>query len=150
MNTTVTDSPEPFVAEHVHRYLASDGEDGYLEGGMTNLLLTTLGRRSGQWRRTALFFTEDAGRLVLVASSAAMGPPRPPDWYLNLQATPEAFVQVRAEKYPVRARTARGAERERLWTLMATKAPIYQRHAAHSRWEIPVVVLERIDEEQST
>jgi TolA-binding protein len=33
--------------------------------------------------------------------------------------------------------------------LMAGKAPVYQRHAAHSRWEIPVVVLERTDEEPS-
>jgi F420H(2)-dependent quinone reductase len=143
---TVIESPDPSVADHVRRYLATDGKDGYVEGGMTNLLLTTLGRRSGRWRRTALFFTDDGGRYILVASGAALGAKRPPDWYLNLQATPEAHVQILGEQLAVRARTARGSERERLWTLMASMAPVYHRHAAHSQWEIPVVVLERLDE----
>jgi F420H(2)-dependent quinone reductase len=144
---TVIESPDPSVADHVRRYLATDGEDGYEEGGMTNLLLTTLGRRSGRWRRTALFYTEDSGRYILVASGAAPGAKRPPDWYLNLQATPEASVQILSERFAVRAYTARGSQRERLWTLMASLAPVYYRHAAHSLWEIPVVILERFDEE---
>ncbi|MFD3460246.1 hypothetical protein ACFWVM_11080 [Nocardia fluminea] len=36
MTHTVTDSPDPSVTDHVRRYLATDGRDGFLEGGTTN------------------------------------------------------------------------------------------------------------------
>ncbi|MDQ3579936.1 MAG: nitroreductase family deazaflavin-dependent oxidoreductase, partial [Actinomycetota bacterium] len=48
----ITDSPTDWVAEHTTRYLATDGEDGYLFYGYPTLLLTTTGRKSGQLRRT--------------------------------------------------------------------------------------------------
>ncbi len=138
----VTDSPDRSVAEHVARYLATDGRDGYLEGGVPNLVLTTVGRRTGALRRTALFFGEDGGRYVLVASGSVASA-RLPQWYLNVAAHPEVHVQVRGEKFRARARTAAGPERERLWRLMTELAPVYHRYAAASAREIPVVVLER-------
>ncbi|WP_446222834.1 hypothetical protein ACTWPB_24195 [Nocardia sp. IBHARD005] len=46
MTHTVTDSPDRSVTDHVRRYLATDGRDGFLEGGTTNLVLTTIGRRT--------------------------------------------------------------------------------------------------------
>ncbi|MEV4161051.1 nitroreductase family deazaflavin-dependent oxidoreductase [Nonomuraea dietziae] len=144
MNADVTDSPDLSVAEHVRRYLETDGEDGYLEGGVTNLVLTTVGRKSGARRRTGVFFGQDGERLVLVASGSVLGAPTLPNWYLNLLANPEAEVQVRAERFAVRAHTATGAERDRLWRLMTTLAPLYHRYAAAARQEIPIVVLERI------
>jgi deazaflavin-dependent oxidoreductase (nitroreductase family) len=139
----VTDSPDRSVAEHVARYLATDGRDGYREGGVPNLVLTTVGRRSGVLRRTALFFGEDDGRWVLVASGSVAGA-RHPQWYLNAVAHPEVHVQVRGERFLARARTTVGPERERLWRLMTGLAPVYHRYAAVSPREIPVVVLERV------
>jgi deazaflavin-dependent oxidoreductase (nitroreductase family) len=138
----VTESPDPSVAEHVARYLASDGRDGYLEGGVPNLLLTTIGRRTGMLRRTALFFGEEGGRQILVASGSVAGIGYP-QWYLNVQANPDVHGQVRAERFAARARPAAGPERERLWTLMTELAPVYHRYTAVARREIPVVVLER-------
>jgi deazaflavin-dependent oxidoreductase (nitroreductase family) len=140
--SVVTDSPDRSVAEHVERYLATDGWDGYLEGGVPNLVLTTVGRRSGTPRRTAVFFGKDADRYVLVASGSAVTA-RHPQWYLNLQAQPEVQVQVRAEKFLARAETATGPERERLWGVMTTLAPVYHRYEALTPREIPVVVLTR-------
>ncbi len=137
------DSPDASVTEHVRRYLATDGEDGYLEGGVPNLVLTVIGRTSGRPRRTCLFFGEDDGRYVLVASGSAITH-RHPHWYLNAMAHPEVHVQVRAEKFLARARTAEGAERERLWRRMTRLAPVYATHyEPRSRRVIPVVVLER-------
>lgn len=138
----VYDSPDPSVAEHVHRYLATDGESGYLEGGSTNLILTHRGRKSGKLYRTGLFFGADDGRYILVASGSAITHTHP-DWYLNVVAHPEAEVQVKAARMRVRARTAEGAERERLWALMTDQAPVYHTYEARSRRVIPVVVLER-------
>jgi F420H(2)-dependent quinone reductase len=125
------DSPDPSVAEHVHRYLATNGESGYREGGVTNLVLTHRGRRTGKLYRTGLFYGEDDGRYVLVASGSAITHTHP-QWYLRFTA---------------RARTAEGMERERLWRLMVELAQVYRTYEAHSRRVIPVVVLERVASE---
>jgi deazaflavin-dependent oxidoreductase (nitroreductase family) len=52
-------------------------------------------------------------------------------------------VQVRGERFDVRARTAEGAEREELWRLMNRSWPNYDTYATRTDREIPVVVLER-------
>jgi deazaflavin-dependent oxidoreductase (nitroreductase family) len=140
------DSRDPSVVEHVHRYLATDGASGYLEGGVPNLLLTVVGRRSGILHRTALFFGEDDGRYVLVASGGGITHTHPA-WYRNVIAHPEVHVQIRGERFRARAYTAEGAERERLWRLMTEIAPVYRTHYEPlTRRVIPVVVLERLDD----
>ena len=58
------------MAKHIKRYEASDGADGHLYMGVTSLLLTTRGRRSGKLRRTALMYAEDQGRYVVTVSAA--------------------------------------------------------------------------------
>ncbi|WP_017591537.1 nitroreductase/quinone reductase family protein [Nocardiopsis potens] len=138
----VADSPDPSVAEHVRRYLATDGESGHMEGGVTNLVLTYRGRKSGGLYRTGLFYGEDDGRYVLVASGSAITHTHP-QWYLNVAAEPEVEVQIRGERFTARARTAEGGERERLWNMMVERAPVYRVYEARSRRTIPVVVLER-------
>ncbi|GII96380.1 nitroreductase/quinone reductase family protein [Sinosporangium siamense] len=139
----VADSPAPSVAEHVRRYIATDGRDGYMEGGMTNLVLTAKCRKSGRWLRTGLFFGEDDGRYVLVASGSAITHTHP-GWYRNVVANPEVRVQIVGERFLARARTAEGCEWERLWRMMKRLAPIYLTYEARARREIPIVVLERL------
>lgn len=139
----VHDSPDRSVAEHVRRYLATDGRDGYLEGGMTNLVLTTRGRKSGRLIRTGLFFAEDDGRYILVASGGPITHTHP-SWYLNVVADPLVRVQILGEKFTARARTAEGSERDALWQLMTRLAPVYLRYETQTRRIIPVVVLERV------
>ncbi|RDI46737.1 nitroreductase/quinone reductase family protein [Nocardia mexicana] len=141
---TVLDSPDPSVAEHVRRYLATGGGSGYREGGVTNLILTHRGRRTGRLHRTGLFYGKDGERYVLVASGSGITHTHP-QWYLNLVADPEVEVQILAERFTVRARAAEGVERERLWALMTELAPIYHSYEARSRRVIPVVVLERVE-----
>jgi deazaflavin-dependent oxidoreductase (nitroreductase family) len=130
-----------FGAEHVRAYRESAGERGYHWHGATILLLTTRGRTSGELRTTPLIHRTDDGRWVIVASRG--GAPRNPSWFENLQADPEAAIQVRAETIPVRANTATGEERERLWSLMREVWPAYDDYQARTEREIPVVVLTR-------
>jgi deazaflavin-dependent oxidoreductase (nitroreductase family) len=101
-----------FGDEHVRRYRQTGGEEGYHWNGVTTLILTTKGRRSGEQRSKALIFGEDGDRYVVVASKG--GAPRHPAWYRNLTADPEVEVQVKDDRFRARARTAEGAERERL------------------------------------
>jgi deazaflavin-dependent oxidoreductase (nitroreductase family) len=132
---------ELFGAEHVRVYRETAGERGYHWRGTTILLLTTQGRTSGESRTTPLIHRTDDGRWIVVASKG--GAPAHPSWYENLLANPEATIEVLDETVPVRASTAEGAERARLWTLMAEVWPAYDDYQARTDRQIPVVVLTR-------
>ena len=66
------------------------------------LLLTTIGRRSGEKRTLPLIYVNDGDALVVIASNG--GRPRHPTWFLNLQAHPEAEVRIGPETRRVRFR----------------------------------------------
>ncbi|MEV4199490.1 nitroreductase family deazaflavin-dependent oxidoreductase [Micromonospora globbae] len=139
----VLDSPASWVAEHIHRYVATDGAEGHeWRPGVFTLLLTTRGRRSGALRRTALIYGRDGDDYLVVASQG--GAPRHPAWYLNLLADPRAEVQVGAGRFTARARTATPEEKPRMWETMAKIWPAYDDYQARTDREIPVVVLERV------
>jgi deazaflavin-dependent oxidoreductase (nitroreductase family) len=129
--------------EHVRSYLETNGEVGYRwkEDAPIAILFTT-GRTSGEQRANPLIFGRDGEYVVLVASKG--GAPEHPGWYRNLRANPEAEIQIMGDRWRVRARDAEGAERERLWELMAQIWPHYDEYATRTEREIPVVVLERI------
>ena len=126
--------------DHIRRYQETGGEVGYLWNGVPTLLLTMTGRKSGERRTRALIFGRDGEDYLVVASMG--GAPRHPQWYLNLVATPEAEIQVRAQRLPVTARTVQSPdERARLWKIMAGIWPNYDAYQARTDREIPVVVL---------
>jgi proline iminopeptidase len=132
-----------FGQEHVDRYRATDGEEGYIwREGSTILLLTTTGRRTGNETTTPLIYQLDGGNPVIVASKG--GSPKHPGWYENLAKTPEVGVQIKADTFRARARVTEGEERARLWRLMNEMWPHYDEYAAKTDREIPVVVLERV------
>jgi deazaflavin-dependent oxidoreductase (nitroreductase family) len=138
----VIDSPTGWVNEHIRGYVESGGEKGHRWQGVTTLLLTTCGRRSGQLRRTALIYGRDGDRYLIVASIG--GAPKHPNWYLNLVANSEVTVQVGPEVFRARARTATPEEKPPLWKTMATIFPTYDSYQAKTDREIPVVILERV------
>jgi deazaflavin-dependent oxidoreductase (nitroreductase family) len=125
--------------EHVRRYRETDGEVGYIWNGVTTLLLTTTGRRSGEARTNALIFGRDGDDYLVVASMG--GAPSHPSWYLNLTARPEAEIQVRGEHLTVTARTAGDEEKARLWRIMTQAWPNYDVYQSRTERVIPVVVL---------
>ena len=131
-----------FGPEHVQRYQATDGEEGYewLEGSKI-LLLTTTGRKSGNETTTPLIFGTDGDNAVIVASKG--GAPEHPGWYENLAKDPSVELQVKDEVFPARARTAEGEERERLWRKANEVWQHYHEYQQKTERTIPVVVLER-------
>ncbi len=131
-----------FGAEHVRVYRETNGERGYEWRGTTILLLTTIGRRSGEERTTPLIHRTDGDRFVIVASKG--GAPEDPAWFKNLSANPDRIeIQVKGERFPVTASVAEGSERERLWKQMTEVWPDYDGYQASTDRKIPVVVLER-------
>lgn len=137
-----TDSPTDWVLEHTQRYLATDGEDGHIWKGAPTLVLITTGRRSGKQRRTMLIYGRDGDDYLLVASQG--GRPTHPQWYHNLVEQPEVGVQVLAERFTARARTATPEEKARLWPTMTALWPNYDLYQEKTTRDIPVVILERI------
>jgi deazaflavin-dependent oxidoreductase (nitroreductase family) len=71
------------------------------------------------------------------------GSPQPPAWYLNLSENADVQVQVRADRFPARARTAGPEEKAELWREMTSVWPAYDEYQQKTDREIPVVVLER-------
>jgi deazaflavin-dependent oxidoreductase (nitroreductase family) len=130
-----------FGQEHVRRYRETDGAEGHDWQGVSCLILTTKGRRSGEPRDAPLIYGTDGEDLLIVASKG--GAPEPPAWYLNLEAEPDVEAQVLADRFRARARTATPEERPRLWAKMAEIWPQYESYQRKTAREIPVVVLER-------
>ncbi|MEJ7654123.1 MAG: nitroreductase family deazaflavin-dependent oxidoreductase [Chloroflexia bacterium] len=131
------------MAEHIRTYVETDGEKGHIYNGVRSLLLTTRGRKSGKLRRTALIYGEDSQRYLLVGSNG--GSPHHPAWYLNLVEHPEVVVQIGANKFSARARTATEEEKPALWQRMVSIFPMYDRYQRKAGRQIPVVILERIE-----
>lgn len=139
--TELFDSPTGWVNKHIQEYVESDGESGHIWKGATMLLLTTVGRKSGLRRRTALIYGQDGDDYVIVASRG--GHKDHPAWYLNLVDNPDVEVQINADKFTAHAATANAEEKARLWPLMASIWPSYNDYQAKTKREIPVVVLKR-------
>ena len=132
-----------FGDEHVRRYEATDGEEGHdWQEGVPALVLTTTGRKTGQERKFALIYQEIDGKVVIIASKG--GAENHPGWYFNLLEHPDVKVQIKADKFAARARTAEGDERAALWPEMAKVWPDYDEYQKKTDREIPVVVLERV------
>ena len=100
------------------------------------LRLHTVGRRSGQERIAILGYHEDGPNLVTLAMNGWME--ADPAWWLNLQQQPNATVELKGASRAVRARTAHGEERARLWGLFAEA----DKYAWRRPTETAVVVLE--------
>jgi deazaflavin-dependent oxidoreductase (nitroreductase family) len=107
--------------------------------GMPVLLLTTLGRKSGQARMTPLTYLPGRDDFVVIGSF--LGEPRHPGWVHNLRAEPRARIQVGRTFHEVVAYEAEGEEREQLWAAAGALGAGYEEYDERVERVIPVVVL---------
>jgi len=110
--------------------------------------LTTIGARTGAERTVPLRGHPHGEGLVVVASN--WGGPRNPGWYHNLRAHPDVRVAIDGRGIAMRARVARGAERERLFAAVKATAPQFGAYARKTKRTIPVVVLEPVGAARET
>jgi deazaflavin-dependent oxidoreductase (nitroreductase family) len=107
--------------------------------GRKILLLTTTGRRSGVARTTPLVYMPDGERCVVYGSNG--GQETPPAWLLNLEANPEAEVEVGSRRIAVRMHRAEGEEEARLLPLAHAYNPHWAGYQQQCARRIPLVVL---------
>jgi deazaflavin-dependent oxidoreductase (nitroreductase family) len=147
MATKIDPGTPGWQQRHVELYIKTDGAEGHVldfnRPGVPEvncLLLETTGRKSHAAKITPLIYGTDGGGFVIVASRG--GAPDHPAWFLNLRDSPEVRFQVVDKKYRGAARITAGAERQRLFGMMAGLFPSYTDYQAKTTREIPVVVLE--------
>jgi deazaflavin-dependent oxidoreductase (nitroreductase family) len=135
-----------FWAAHRAAYRLTGGRVGLWRpkpGRWGTMLLTTIGRRTGEPRVAILGYYEDGPNLVTMAMNGWMAPE--PAWWLNLQAHPETTVELAGERRAVRARAAQGDERARLWARWAEIDKDLEAYAAKRPHETAVVILEPME-----
>lgn len=125
----------------IEEFRANQGKVGGHFKNMTLLLLHTTGAKSGLPRLNPAAYTEDKGRLVIIASKG--GADSHPDWYYNVVANPNVTIEVGTEKYDAVATVEQEPERNRLYDRMAAQYPGYEEYRQKTSRIIPVITLLR-------
>lgn len=141
------------IGEHIKLYLKDpaaahlwDAAPVGTPGEVTTLLLTTIGRKSGEPRHVPLLYVDDSdgdGDGYLIIGSKG-GNVDHPIWFLNLQANPECEIRVGAPPVKARARVLDGEEYARAWEKVSNRHDNYAKYQARTDRRIPVVRLEPI------
>ncbi|HEV2013326.1 MAG TPA: nitroreductase/quinone reductase family protein [Candidatus Dormibacteraeota bacterium] len=103
------------------------------------LLLSTIGRRSGQQRTQPLMYLREADCNLVAASFG--GHDQDPAWLTNIQASPQATIAVAGREMPVLATITTPDERERLWPRFLSLSAAYEKYQRSTNRQIPIVKL---------
>jgi F420H(2)-dependent quinone reductase len=134
--------PGSALPTRVHAWILrrSGGRIGKTLFGSPLLVLRTVGRKSGRVRESPVLFVGHADGYAVVASNAAS--PRPPAWWLNLQAKPDCEAFVAGRLRSLRAREATEAEAQALWPRLDGAYMGFEHYRELATREMPVVILE--------
>jgi deazaflavin-dependent oxidoreductase (nitroreductase family) len=133
-----------WARQHAERYEATNGEEAGELRGRPIIVLTSVGAKTGKLRKTALMRVEHEGVYAVVASLG--GAPTHPVWYYNLRQNPHVELQDRATKREYLAREVIGDEKAVWWKRAVETWPDYAKYQAKTDRQIPVFVLEPLDE----
>jgi deazaflavin-dependent oxidoreductase (nitroreductase family) len=135
--------------DRIHRDGKADVEDylanpagrstGQGPSGLPTLLLTSIGRKSGEKRTVALVFLQHGEDMVVVGSLA--GYDRHPAWCLNVAANPDCWVQLDDRKMSAVARNATDEERAELWPKLNAMFPVWGHFQKQTDRPFPIVIL---------
>ena len=126
---------------HVATYLATNGEDGYHQelATLPCLLITTVGHKSGKQAMTALNFLLLDQKYYVVGSLAGIG--TDPVWARNLKHTPQAWVQVKDQRWEAEVHQLGDAERAAIWPTLVKKMPLWEVFQQRTDRPFPVFAL---------
>jgi deazaflavin-dependent oxidoreductase (nitroreductase family) len=108
--------------------------------GLPNLMLTVIGRKSGQPRETPLLCVPYGDDILIAGSN--FGSDKQPVWVVNIQANPEVTVRFRGRtRSMVARRLEEGPEREAAWEHMLKTWPNFARYEQRTDRRIKVFLL---------
>lgn len=109
--------------------------------GLQLLVLTTVGRKSGQRRQSPLIYTRDGDRLYLFGSN--FGQSAHPAWSSNLLAHPDAWVTMGGKEIPVVATPLSGDDYDRASELFMRYLKAYPAYRTRTDRAIRIFALDR-------
>ena len=139
-------SKQQWVRDQVAAYEESGGQraNTLRDSDDPIVVITSRGARSGVLRKNPVMRVERDGKYLAVASMG--GSPDNPEWYYNFVANPEVDLQDGPEAKAYRARRLDGEERVDWWAYAVQTWPTYGKYQEKTDREIPIFLLEEIDE----
>ena len=122
-----------FMGAHIALYRLTGGR----LGGKKIVLLTTIGKKSGQSRTKPLYHIKDGANYIVIASAG--GNQKNPAWYANLAAHPKVTIEDHGRTIAGVASTTDATERARLWKVIIAQAPNFASYEKRTTRIIPVV-----------
>jgi deazaflavin-dependent oxidoreductase (nitroreductase family) len=135
-------STSDWARKQAEKIEASGGTAGVSLQGMSVVVLTSVGARSGNLRKTALMRVEHEGQYAVVGSLG--GAAKHPLWVHNLRKQPHVELQDGPEKHDYLAHEAEGDERALWWERAVAAFPNYAAYQQKTKRVIPVFVLTRV------
>ncbi len=128
----------------IEEFRANHGAVGGRFEGMSMVLLSTTGARSGETRVNPLATLPEGETLYVFATRG--GAPTNPDWYYNLVTHPDVVVEYGDDRFDATASVLTGAERDRVYAAQAARLPAFAAYEKTTEGRvIPVVELRRKD-----
>ena len=128
---------------HVQGMEATNADEVWIGAGMKQLLLRTVGRKSGNEHKVALPYWEDAnGDWIVVASYA--GAKKHPAWYLNLtdrDANPQVYVKHQGGEFWTEPEVLDGDDYSSTWDALTADRDYYNKYQTRTDRKIPLVRL---------
>jgi deazaflavin-dependent oxidoreductase (nitroreductase family) len=112
------------------------------------LVLTTRGRKSGRARSVPLQYFPDGQSMIVLAANSGLD--RPPNWYVNLTASPTATVEVDGRTVQVLATELTDEQAHAFWPRVLELAPDYKRYPKRTSRRIPLVRLTPVTSQRTT
>lgn len=140
LSGTYEPSPWEPVAQQVADYERTDGAEGAEFMGGPCIILTSVGAKSGNLRKTPLIRVTDGTSYAVIGSMG--GAPTSPQWVTNLRADPNVELQDLADRRDYLAREVTGDEKDRWWKIATEAWPDYDTYQASTDRVIPLFVLD--------
>ncbi|HTI14981.1 MAG TPA: nitroreductase/quinone reductase family protein [Dictyobacter sp.] len=105
-----------------------------------NIILTTIGRKSGQTRLHEVSAVRDGNDYITSGSNG--GAAKHSQWYINLAANPQTRVKAHGRTIETIATVVTDEqEYKRLWQLLVREYPVYELFQRRTSRQFPIVRL---------
>jgi deazaflavin-dependent oxidoreductase (nitroreductase family) len=129
-----------FNQQIIQEFRQNEGKVGGPFEGVSLVLLTTKGAKTGRSRTHPLACQVADDRTLFVFASKA-GAPTNPDWYYNLLAHPHVGVEFGADSFEATADVVTGPQRDEIFTKQVERFPDFADYQERAHRIIPVVAL---------
>lgn len=122
-------------------YRVSGGRLGrHFPGGQQIVWITTLGRKSGVWRKNPLLAVRDGegADAAFVVTGSNAGQAKVPGWVFNVRAHPEGFLEVDGQHFRAAFGEAEGPDRDALYAKLTSSFSSFSTYEERADRYIPV------------